>query len=132
GRLGGPGLIPVPFVEIRDMATNKAVPNPAEAIKKAGIPKVEEWKKMAAEYKNSSITLGKFDSGQAPGQQSLEQGMDRMSLQSQQTQPQQMQPQQQYQQPVGSPQNGIYVSIGRSGPGCVYMDSRASMLTYSL
>lgn len=108
GRLGGPGLIPVAFVEIRDMASNKAVPDPSGAIKKAGIPKVEEWKKMAAEYKNSSITLGKFDSGQAPGQQGLDQGMERMSLQ-----PQQMQPQQQYQQPLGSPQNGVYVSINR-------------------
>ena len=116
GRLGGPGLIPVTFVEIRDMASNKAVPDPQGAIRKAGIPKVEEWKKMAAEYKNSSITLGKFDSGQAPGQQGLEQGMDRMSLQPQQMQPQQQQQQQQqqYQQQLGSPQNGAYVSLTSS------------------
>lgn len=107
GRLGGPGLIPVTFVEIRDMASNKAVPSAQDAIKKAGIPKVEEWKKMAADYKNSSITLGKFDSGQAPGQQGIEQGMDRMSLQPQQMQ-QQYQPSQP--QPLGSPQNGVYVS----------------------
>lgn len=80
GRLGGPGLIPVSFVEIRDMASNTPVPNPQEAVRRAGIPRVEEWKKMAADYKNSSITLGKFDSG-ASQQQSLEQGMDRMSLQ---------------------------------------------------
>nr|XP_036580346.1 bud emergence protein 1 [Colletotrichum truncatum]KAF6788258.1 bud emergence protein 1 [Colletotrichum truncatum] len=80
GRLGGPGLIPVSFVEIRDMATDSAVGNASDAIKKAGIPKVEEWKKMAADYKNSSITLGKFDSG-APQQGSLEQGMERMSIQ---------------------------------------------------
>jgi bud emergence protein 1 len=87
GRLGGPGLIPVSFIEIRDMATNTPVPNPEEAVKKAGIPRVEEWKKMAADYKNSSITLGKFEGGSGPqqgGQQgSLEQGMDRMSLQQQ-------------------------------------------------
>lgn len=76
GRLGGPGLIPVSFVEIRDMATDKAIPDPGDAIKRAGVPRVEEWKKMAAEYKNSSITLGKFEGGQA-----LEQGMERMSLQ---------------------------------------------------
>lgn len=80
GRLGGPGLIPVSFVEIRDMATNTPVPNPQDSIRRAGIPKVEEWKKMAAEYKNSSITLGKFEAGGAP-QQSMEQGMERMSLQ---------------------------------------------------
>lgn len=84
GRLGGPGLIPVSFVEIRDMATDKAIANPSDAIKRAGVPKVEEWKKMAAEYKNSSITLGKFDVG-GPGQpgQPIEQGMERMSIQQQ-------------------------------------------------
>jgi len=81
GRLGGPGLIPVSFVEIRDMASNTPVPNPQDAVRRAGIPRVEEWKKMAADYKNSSITLGKFDSGGAPQQQSLEQGMERMSIQ---------------------------------------------------
>lgn len=81
GRLGGPGLIPVSFVEIRDMATNTPVANPQEAVRKAGIPKVEEWKKMAADYKNSSISLGKFES--SPPQQSLEQGMERMSIQQQ-------------------------------------------------
>ncbi|GKT45385.1 protein scd2/ral3 [Colletotrichum spaethianum] len=81
GRLGGPGLIPVSFVEIRDMATDTAVGDASNAIKKAGIPKVEEWKKMAADYKNSSITLGKFDNGAAPQQGSIEQGMERMSIQ---------------------------------------------------
>ncbi|GAB1319583.1 bud emergence protein 1 [Madurella fahalii] len=79
GRLGGPGLIPVSFVEIRDMASNTPVANPQEAVRRAGIPKVEEWKKMAADYKNSSITLGKFETGAGP--QSLEQGMERMSIQ---------------------------------------------------
>ncbi len=82
GRLGGPGLIPVSFVEIRDMASNVPVANPQEAVRKAGIPKVEEWKKMAADYKNSSITLGKFDIGNS-GTQSMEQGMERLSLQQQ-------------------------------------------------
>lgn len=61
GRLGGPGLIPVSFIEIRDMTTGQAVPNAQEAVTRAGIPKVEEWKKMAADYKNSSITLGKLE-----------------------------------------------------------------------
>ncbi|EAQ87560.1 hypothetical protein CHGG_04179 [Chaetomium globosum CBS 148.51] len=81
GRLGGPGLIPVSFIEIRDMASNTPVQNPHEAVRKAGIPKVEEWKKMAADYKNSSITLGKFETGAQP--QSMEQGMERMSIQQQ-------------------------------------------------
>ncbi|KAK5661195.1 hypothetical protein OQA88_11086 [Cercophora sp. LCS_1] len=81
GRLGGPGLIPVTFVEIRDMASNTPVVNPQDAVRRAGIPKVEEWKKMAADYKNSSITLGKFEVGGAPQKTSLEQGMERMSLQ---------------------------------------------------
>ncbi|CAN8102904.1 unnamed protein product [Discula destructiva] len=83
GRLGGPGLIPVSFIEIRDMASNIPVQDPSGAIKKAGIPRVEEWKKMAADYKNSSITLGKFDVGGSPPQpgQSIDQGMERLSLQ---------------------------------------------------
>lgn len=83
GRLGGPGLIPVSFIEIRDMASNTPVASPQDAIRRAGIPRVEEWKKMAADYKNSSITLGKFDSGGPPSQQNIEQGMERMSLQQQ-------------------------------------------------
>lgn len=80
GRLGGPGLIPVSFVEIRDMASNTPVPNPQDAVRRAGIPRVEEWKKMAAEYKNSSITLGKFEVGSSQ-QPSAEQAMGRLSLQ---------------------------------------------------
>lgn len=77
GRLGGPGLIPVAFIEIRDMTTQQPVPDPQAAVQRAGVPKVEEWKKMAAEYKNSSITLGRFESGSA---QRMQQGMERMSL----------------------------------------------------
>ncbi|WPG99897.1 Hypothetical protein R9X50_00271700 [Acrodontium crateriforme] len=77
-RLGGPGLIPVSFIEIRDMVTGKAVENPLEAVQKAGIPKVEEWKKMAAEYKNTSIPLGTVSSSQQGN--NLQQSMERMSL----------------------------------------------------
>ena len=65
GRLGGPGLIPVSFIEIRDMSTGQAVPDAQAAVTRAGVPKVEEWKKMAADYKNSSITLGKFEAANA-------------------------------------------------------------------
>ncbi|KAJ5225466.1 hypothetical protein N7468_006691 [Penicillium chermesinum] len=67
GRLGGPGLIPVSFIELRDMQTGQAVTDPLEAVRRAGVPKVEEWKKMTAEYKNSSITLGKIDSHSTGG-----------------------------------------------------------------
>ncbi len=81
GRLGGPGLIPVSFIEIRDMTSGQAVPDAQQAVQRAGVPKVEEWKKMAADYKNSSITLGKFEVPSAHQQQALEQSMDRMSLQ---------------------------------------------------
>ncbi|KAL6872803.1 protein kinase activator [Trichoderma novae-zelandiae] len=80
GRLGGPGLIPVSFIELRDMGTGKALENPGDAIRKAGVPKVEEWKKMATAYKNSSITLGKFEGG-GPSQP-IEQGMERLSIQN--------------------------------------------------
>lgn len=75
GRLGGPGLIPVSFIEIRDMSTGQAVPDAQGAVTRAGVPKVEEWKKMAADYKNSSITLGKFETANS-GPKDLE----RMSL----------------------------------------------------
>ena len=74
GRLGGPGLIPVSFIEIKDMATGQPVADPLEAVRRAGVPRVEEWKKMAADYKNSSISLGKFD------QSSVSSEMGRMSL----------------------------------------------------
>ena len=77
-RLGGPGLIPVSFIEIRDMATGQAVPDALGAVQKAGIPRVEEWKKMAAEYKNTSIPLGTVSSSQQV--QQMQNGMDRMSL----------------------------------------------------
>ncbi len=62
GRLGGPGLIPISFIEIRDMSTGRAVDNPDEIIAKASVPRVEDWKRMNNEYKASSIPLGKFES----------------------------------------------------------------------
>lgn len=82
-RLGGPGLIPVSFVEIKDLTTGQTIDS-AEAIARAGIPRVEEWKKMAADYKNTSIPLGSIGNMQPPSQQGsangLQSGMDRMSL----------------------------------------------------
>ncbi|KAI9798055.1 MAG: hypothetical protein M1825_005654 [Sarcosagium campestre] len=77
GRLGGPGLIPVSYIEIRDMASGEVVPNPLDAVQRAGVPKVEEWKKLAADYKNSSIALGKFESGNT---QQMPQDMERTSV----------------------------------------------------
>ncbi|EAW13380.1 phosphatidylinositol-3-phosphate-binding protein BEM1 [Aspergillus clavatus NRRL 1] len=79
GRLGGPGLIPVSFIELRDMQTGQAVTDPLEAVKRAGVPRVEEWKKMTAEYKNSSITLGKIEPTPS-GMQSMTSGMEKMSM----------------------------------------------------
>ena len=77
GRLGGPGLIPVSFIEIRDMTTGQAVPDAQGAVTRAGVPKVEEWKRMAADYKNSSITLGKFEAATAG---SVQKDLQRMSF----------------------------------------------------
>lgn len=77
GRLGGPGLIPVSFIELKDMSTGQTVADPQEAVRRAGVPKVEEWKKMAAEYKNSSISLGRLETAQS----SMTNDMGRMSLQ---------------------------------------------------
>ncbi|RPB26034.1 hypothetical protein L211DRAFT_874593 [Terfezia boudieri ATCC MYA-4762] len=72
GRLGGPGLIPVGFIEIRDMVTGLPCEDKDEAIRRAGVPKVEEWKRKIAEYKNSSISLGKF-ANDAPEQNAMQQ-----------------------------------------------------------
>lgn len=79
GRLGGPGLIPVSFVDIKDTTTMQSVTDPLEAVRKAGVPRVEEWKKFAAEYKNSSISLGKFG-GEAT--QNMTQELGRLSIQN--------------------------------------------------
>jgi bud emergence protein 1 len=61
GRLGGPGLIPVSYVQIREVGSDRPVEDIQGAIVRAGVPKVEEWKRMAAEYKASSIPLGRFE-----------------------------------------------------------------------
>ena len=79
GRLGGPGLIPVSFLELRDMQSGQAVTDPLEAVNRAGVPKVEEWKKMTADYKNSSITLGKIDSA-ASGTPSAPAGAEKIPM----------------------------------------------------
>ena len=87
-RLGGPGLIPVSFIEIKDMATGMTVTDIQGAIQKAGIPRVEEWKKMAADYKNTSIALGQFSSSSQHSSRGsmngLQQGVESMNIGAQQ------------------------------------------------
>ena len=90
--LGGPGLVPTEYVQIFFMTSGKAVEplNEREslkeagrrAVREAGIPRVEEWKRMTADYKDSSIELGRFNT--ASGAQGIQNGMERMSLSSQQ------------------------------------------------
>lgn len=59
GRLGGPGLIPVSFVEIRDAVTGRTINNVGDLMhtSTAPIPQVEEWKKMTQGYEATSIPL---------------------------------------------------------------------------
>ena len=68
-RLGGPGLIPVAFVELRDQKTNQAI-DTNQIIQSGLIPRVEDWKKQAAEYKKASIPLGRFEFDQKTHSQS--------------------------------------------------------------
>ena len=123
-RLGGPGLIPVSFIEIRDMTTGQVADDPVAAVAKAGIPRVEEWKKMAAEYKNTSIPLGTVSSSQQ-----VQQGAERMSLnQSQQNgyghgrQPSSSYHQQQQQQPP--PQQMLHAPVRASVPRFVFSEDK--------
>lgn len=62
------GLIPVAFVQVQDVATNK--PMPAEKvedlIRSGTVPRVEDWKKATAAYKGNSIPLGRFDFPSGP------------------------------------------------------------------
>ncbi|KAK9314523.1 protein scd2/ral3, partial [Lipomyces starkeyi] len=106
GRLGGPGLIPISYVEIRHMTTGKPVENIEEAIAKAGVPRVEEWKKRTAEYKASSIPLGKFeDDVSLPFNK-----FQHMSLSQQEQLEEQQERQQQQQQSVGDQAYNSYLS----------------------
>ncbi|EPY51858.1 scaffold protein Scd2 [Schizosaccharomyces cryophilus OY26] len=63
GRLGGPGLIPLTFIQLRDLKTGAVIKHISEAILRTScIPRVEDWKRAAADYKKSSIPLGTFQS----------------------------------------------------------------------
>ncbi|EGP88082.1 unnamed protein product [Zymoseptoria tritici ST99CH_1A5] len=113
-RLGGPGLIPVSFIEIRDMTTGKAVEDPVAAVSAAGIPKVEEWKKMAAEYKNNSVPLGTVSiSG------NLEQGMGRMSVNGQSAYGQQRHSRQ-----TSMSQQNVFAAVRASVPRFIFSDDK--------
>lgn len=81
-RLGGPGLIPVAFVSVRYTHDGTEVQDPMEAVKAAGVPRVEEWKSRAAWYKNNSVPLGQLAASvnSQGSQQSLQDGMSRMSV----------------------------------------------------
>lgn len=62
GRLGGPGLVPVGFVTIIDIATGYATGNGVqEDIGSVNLPTVQEWKMTIARYKASNISLGSVD-----------------------------------------------------------------------
>ncbi|KAH6663344.1 hypothetical protein B0J14DRAFT_570400 [Halenospora varia] len=60
GRLGGPGLVPISFIEIRGANTGYVFQDSLAAIKAAGIPTVTEWKEEAAKYVRATISLGKI------------------------------------------------------------------------
>lgn len=79
-RLGGPGLIPVAYVQIVYTATGQPVKDPLEAVRAAGVPRVEEWKQRAATYKNNSVPLGRLGTSQGISQQSLNGSMQRSSV----------------------------------------------------
>ncbi|KAF9197429.1 bud emergence protein 1 [Haplosporangium sp. Z 27] len=97
GRLGGPGLIPVNFIEIRDMVSGKPI-NVPEMLRQTGmvIPRVEEWKRQEMELKANSIPLGRIDTGVSSGQLRSPQ-FTPQSLQQSSTPPPPSQPQQQQQ-----------------------------------
>ncbi|KAK9468740.1 SAC3/GANP/Nin1/mts3/eIF-3 p25 family-domain-containing protein [Lipomyces arxii] len=126
GRLGGPGLIPISYVEIRDMTTGKTIENMDDAIMKAGVPRVEEWKKRTAEYKASSIPLGKFDDDDT-----IYSKFQSMSVTQQpQSQPDLFAPQQQQQQQQQQEQYSIAQSYGSYSPYGNRMSQRTSVTGY--
>jgi bud emergence protein 1 len=60
GRLGGPGLIPVSFVQVRDAQTGELIDD-RDRNATVHIPGVDDWKKMTQNYEASSIPLGVFE-----------------------------------------------------------------------
>ncbi|KAG8833723.1 bud emergence protein 1, partial [Serendipita sp. 399] len=62
GKLGGPGLIPASFLEVRDPLTGQAITDLDDLIDRGELPPVEEWKRATMSYKANSIALGVVDS----------------------------------------------------------------------
>lgn len=63
GRLGGPGIVPISFLSItkRDGKQCESTEEAIQELQAVGVPSVQEWKKMALEYKTRAITVGKFE-----------------------------------------------------------------------
>lgn len=59
GRLGGPGLIPISFIQVRDALTGELITDIQQHQNQ--VPGVEDWKKMTQSYEASSIPLGVFE-----------------------------------------------------------------------
>lgn len=67
-RLGGPGLVPVSYVQTLDLKTKKVnqTDDTVKQIKDSGLPTVDEWKNRTNEYKNSSINLEEYNKSLVP------------------------------------------------------------------
>ena len=71
GRLGRPGLIPFSFVELRDPATGKRVPDVGALIDHGTFIRVEDWKKQTLSYKANSTALGVLEDPSYSSRQQL-------------------------------------------------------------
>lgn len=81
GRLGGPGLIPLSFIQLRDLKTGAVIKDVSEAVLRIScIPRVEDWKRAAADYKKSSIPLGKFSDGETQTMPSLSPSTENLQI----------------------------------------------------
>ncbi|OAV96782.1 hypothetical protein PTTG_03566 [Puccinia triticina 1-1 BBBD Race 1] len=68
GRLGGPGFIPVSYIELQEIRTCRVLSSEQgrDLIRGSVIPTVEEWKARVAQYKACSIILGAIGTGNSP------------------------------------------------------------------
>jgi len=57
GRLGGPGLVPLEYLEIRGVESGTVFPDALKALQAAGVPDVKKWKIEASEYRKKTVTL---------------------------------------------------------------------------
>ncbi|KAA1106643.1 hypothetical protein PGT21_036767 [Puccinia graminis f. sp. tritici] len=67
-RLGGPGLLPVSHVQVRDVTTGTELSpeNLEHFARSSGLPRVNEWEEATAAYLCRSIPLGSFESPVVP------------------------------------------------------------------